>query len=293
MRLDHKKELTPVIYGEAPVRVLSFRFRAGDRGFESHWHERMEFHLVRSGSLKLTCDEQMIMVYPGEVSIIAPGVSHGGLPGENGVVYDVVMFDIADLRNGSFFSGQYLEPILTGAVRFAAKTDLPAVVSLIEKIIETEHKQTLNPLETVGDLYRLLGLLWQTCAEDYAPKAQASNRIGEAIRYIDAHFTDDLTVSSVCETFGYTEGYFCRQFKKATGLTAANYIRICRLEEAKRRLEKTNDSVKRIALSCGFSVPSYFINCFRNAYGISPAKYRVKYHNPGCHSATSQVAKNE
>ncbi len=278
MRLNYKKELTPVIYGEAPVRVLSFGFEGENIGFKQHWHERMEFHLVRSGSLKLTCDEQSFTVYPREVSIIQPGVLHGGSSGKAGVSYDVLMFDIGDLRNGAILSGQYLEPIISGTVRFVPKTDSGRVVSLMKKIVRENSGQNRNPLETMGDLYRLLGLLWQTCVQEYGAEPGGGEKMSEVIRYIDANFASDISVVSICEKFGYSEGYFCRKFKKATGLTATNYIRTCRLEAAKRLLEKTNESVKKIALSCGFPVPSYFINCFRNTYGVSPARYRIRYH---------------
>ena len=41
--------------------------------------------------------------------------------------------------------------------------------------------------------------------------------------------------------------------------------------------EKTEESVRHIAISCGFIDAAYFTNCFKTIYNISPTKYRNNY----------------
>ena len=76
-----------------------------------------------------------------------------------------------------------------------------------------------------------------------------------------------------------SESYFCRKFKRITGITVTNYIKTQRLEHARRLLEKTEESVRHIAISCGFIDAAYFTNCFKAMYKISPTKYRNNYTN--------------
>ena len=53
-----------------------------------------------------------------------------------------------------------------------------------------------------------------------------------------------------------------------------------RLKKATEKLRNDpNALIADIAFDYGFSNPSYFIRCFKNAYDITPAAYRRKYAN--------------
>jgi AraC-like DNA-binding protein len=53
-----------------------------------------------------------------------------------------------------------------------------------------------------------------------------------------------------------------------------------RLKKATEKLiNDPNALIADIAFDYGFSNPSYFIRCFKNAYDITPAAYRRKYTN--------------
>lgn len=278
MLLNYKKELTPVVFGETSVKILTTRLAANMQGFEQHWHDRIELHLVKSGCLKLCCNDQEIDVKEGELSIVSPTVLHGGRSGSEGYECYVIMFEISDLFNATVSAKQYIEPIINGDIRFQYKTDIPQIVKLAEKIVEMQlDGGKYHPLETVGCLYRLLGLLCLYCIDDKFSVPQKSQRFDSVINYLNANFATDISVADVSRRFGYDEAYFCRKFKKATGMTVTKYIRTQRLERARHLLQKSEESVRHIAISCGFVDAAYFTNCFKNMYGISPTKYRAEY----------------
>ena len=72
--------------------------------------------------------------------------------------------------------------------------------------------------------------------------------------------------------------YFCRIFKKATGMSPTNFITLCRLQKAKQLLiEQKHWTVKQVALECGYPSISYFGKIFLTNEGITPLAYRNRY----------------
>ena len=76
--------------------------------------------------------------------------------------------------------------------------------------------------------------------------------------------------------FGYDESYFCRLFKSVVGVRPMEYIRVLRLEKARRLLTNEKKGISKVALECGFSDVNYFTRCFRRHYGITAGEYRKK-----------------
>ena len=86
--------------------------------------------------------------------------------------------------------------------------------------------------------------------------------------FVLKYWADELNIS----TF-----YFCKMFKKATGMSPTNFIMLCRLQKSKQLLtEKSEWTVKRIALECGYPSISYFGKIFLENEGLTPAEYRKR-----------------
>ena len=278
MKLNSKKELTPVVFGETSVKILHTRLAPYHAGFEPHWHDRIELHLIKSGSMLLCCNDTEIPVNSGELSIISPTLLHSAHSGKEGYECYVIMFEVADLYNGTVSAKQYIEPIINGNIRFKYKTDNSEIVDIANQIVkmQLEHNN-YHPLETVGCLYRLLGLLCEHCVDSHNSSPQKFENFDNVTNYINLNFTKDISAADISRHFGYDEAYFCRKFKKATGITVTNYIKTQRLEHARQLLEKTKESIRHIAISCGFIDAAYFTNCFKAMYKMSPSVYRKTF----------------
>ncbi len=278
MQLNSKKELTPVVFGETSVKILKTKLGPHLSAFEQHWHDRLELHLIKSGSLELCCNDETIFVNANELSIVSPTMLHSGKSGSEGYECFVIMFEVADLYNGTVSAKQYIEPIINGKIRFRYKTDNADIVKIADQIVtmQLNHKK-YHPLETVGQLYRLLGLLCEHCIDNNNSNIQSFESFDNVINYINSNFTKNISSASISKHFGYDESYFCRKFKKVTGITVSNYIKTQRLEHARRLLEKTKESIRHIAVSCGFIDTAYFSNCFKSIYKVSPTEYRNNY----------------
>lgn len=278
MRLASQKELTPVVYGEFPVKCFRVTAAPGELVFHLHWHDRAELHSVVSGSLELFCGEEHTILHAGEVSAVSPRLLHHGVAGEDGVVYDVLMFDLQPLMGRA--TEPWLGAIESGRSVFEMKITDMSIVEATRRLIDAYDARGTHPIGMVGMLYGLLGEMYHLgkIREQTLPPLEAN--FSRVISYINDHFAEEITSASLSEAFGYDEAYFCRKFKRVTGVTAMRYIRVLRMEQARSLLVETEIPVSAVAATCGFSDAAYFSNCFKQQYGITPSDLRCEKRSP-------------
>ena len=98
--------------------------------------------------------------------------------------------------------------------------------------------------------------------------------VADADAYIDLHLTDELSIESIAKALGYSKYYFSMAFKKCTGKTVNEHIRLKRLEYAKVQLRSTETEIAQISERLHFASPSYFTKCFREYTGMTPNVFR-------------------
>lgn len=105
---------------------------------------------------------------------------------------------------------------------------------------------------------------------------QYSPAIRKAMEYIQAHYTEDLSLNTVAESVYLHRDYLSRQFKKEVGMNYSEYLLKVRLDKAKKLLETTDMRISDIASSVGISNLSYFSTVFNKTYGLKPKEIRKK-----------------
>ena len=275
MELDAYKELIPVVYGELSARFLEFHRQPGKECFRLHWHERMELLRIRQGSMDVRIGEEKHTAAAGDLVLIYPCQPHYAVAGEEGVSYDVIMFDLSLLQNGTMAGANYLQPIAEGTVTFAGVTSDPELVSQADGLVQMyRDREKLNPLRITGGIYGLLGMLYERFPQNQRIVRHVPDAFKPVVEYVNQNFTQPMTTAQLSEKFGYNESYFCRQFRKVTGLNAIRYIQILRLEHAQKLLRKSDKTLAAIALESGFSDIYHFTHCFSKHFKISPDAYR-------------------
>jgi AraC-like DNA-binding protein len=71
--------------------------------------------------------------------------------------------------------------------------------------------------------------------------------------------------------------YFCKLFKKSTGLNFTEYVSRIRVEHARTLLINSNRRISEIAFEVGFQSLSTFNRVFKNVVGLSPTESRKPY----------------
>lgn len=100
------------------------------------------------------------------------------------------------------------------------------------------------------------------------------NKIRLAMKYIQAHFYEDIIVNELAYMFAMNPNYFSKVFKKEMGTTVINYISDLRIKNACELLKETNASIIEIAKSVGYQDNQYFYRVFKKKTGRTPLAYR-------------------
>lgn len=102
--------------------------------------------------------------------------------------------------------------------------------------------------------------------------------VARARNYIATHLTEELSLVQVARAVNTSEFYFCKLFRKSTGLTFTDYVSRVRIEAVKHLLLNPHRRVSEAAYEAGFQSLSQFNRVFRRIAGESPSDYREKLH---------------
>jgi transcriptional regulator GlxA family with amidase domain len=104
--------------------------------------------------------------------------------------------------------------------------------------------------------------------------------IADAQAWLEKHFAVANPVEEMVRRSGMAERTFSRRFIAATGLSPLDYAQRLRVEDAKRRLERTEASIDEISWQVGYEDPAFFRRLFRRTTGLAPGGYRRKFRVP-------------
>lgn len=126
-----------------------------------------------------------------------------------------------------------------------------------------------------------LAYLFSQCFREYTSYVAAVNAlisdapiVKKIHQYIQKHFDQKITPSTLAETLHMDVYYLCHSFKKETGITIGDYVQQQKIEEAKRLLKGSRLSIAEISEALAFSSQSYFSAIFKKITGMTPASYR-------------------
>jgi AraC-like DNA-binding protein len=100
--------------------------------------------------------------------------------------------------------------------------------------------------------------------------------ITRAKEYILEHQTEELSLGQVAKAVNTSTFYFCKMFKKVTGINFTDYLSRVRIEKSKNLLLNPNLRVSEIAFEVGFQSLTHFNRVFKKILGQSPTEYRAQ-----------------
>jgi len=100
--------------------------------------------------------------------------------------------------------------------------------------------------------------------------------VTRAKEYIRLNQSEDLTLGMVAKAVNTSSFYFCKLFKKSTGVNFTDYVSRVRIEKAKNLLLNPNLRISEIAYEVGFQSLTHFNRVFKRIIGQPPTEYRSK-----------------
>lgn len=171
-------------------------------------------------------------------------------------------------------AASFFEQIL--AFRGGRQTFSPPPDSRIEQemaqIISGLRTASMSEVDRSQRIYRILcSLLFPAARTGGVPENDA---IAQAVRFIDEHLFEPLSVRRVADEVSLSPSHFSRLFRSTTGFSPHEYIMLHRIDEAKALLQSTRLSVKEIAFRVGYRSEVNFIAAFTEKTGSSPTQFR-------------------
>ena len=99
--------------------------------------------------------------------------------------------------------------------------------------------------------------------------------VGSAKKFIQSHATETITLEEVLQHVHVSRFYFCKLFKRTTGVTLTEYVARVRMEKAKELLVDPSLRISEIVFAAGFGSIPQFNSVFKRFVGMSPSEYRT------------------
>jgi transcriptional regulator GlxA family with amidase domain len=110
---------------------------------------------------------------------------------------------------------------------------------------------------------------------------QASERrpLHELQSWLLENLDKPLTVATLAARVAMSPRNFARIFQREMRVTPGRFVERLRVETARRRLQETRLSLKRIAQECGFGSLGSMRTVFRRVVGVPPGQYRQHFRS--------------
>ena len=280
------------------MNTIRFNFLYIDKySFGRTWtypESAIPYNMLRyiiDGSAEFVVDGETVIVRKGQVSYIPEGCWLSCRALEDTFSFYSIRFTTSVFYEGANFLreyynfplvmdvgeeiGQYFNGIFKW-VRTDKKSKVfhvrGALDSLIASLIDILNSD--EPDDVKAEINGLEYNLEQIRKRVKKSTVQTDPRIQTVIDYIMLNPTEEYTSDKLSGMAEVAETTFRRLFKEATGKTATEFIRQVRLTTAARLLLVSNDPVNCIAHDVGFEDANHFTRVFRQAFGMTPGRYR-------------------
>lgn len=269
------------------IRLFTSNATARKNNLRIHYHSQVEISLILSGHGKYKVGNKEYVINAGDVFFFRPNEAHCITDiDENGM--DLLNLHIApyylyvNLINA--FSNNYVK-LLTSNFALASNKindtltlDEMALIKNFFSLIRYELENRKNDYVSLVNNYisSMLIIFSRAYGEQKFSKMekQSYKKLLQAVKYVDEHFKENITLDSLSSFVAYSKCYFSSVFKKCMGMSVWDYICIKRIEEALLLIKTTDKKILDIALDCGFNNTANFNKIFKKYTNASPNYFR-------------------
>lgn len=268
LQLMERKNISKTILGYIPL----------------HWHEELQFTVVQQGTIELHILGEKITFTEGAGFFINSGVVHEIHAKTKNATY--ICWNIGIPLFDKHIQTKYILPLIQ-------EENTPFIILTPSK---ERHKRIIQAIKKSYEIYNrkdngyklTMTMQYLSCLNELLPEvALHSNnsypiydqRVKTILEYIHTHYKNQIKLETLAELAHLSNAETIRIFKRHVGRTPFKYILDYRLERSINLLIGTRSTITEIALDCGFTSVSYFIEKFKEAFHITPRKYREKNKN--------------
>ena len=99
-------------------------------------------------------------------------------------------------------------------------------------------------------------------------------RLARVRQYVEAHYSEDLTLAEAAGVAGLEPKYFSTFFHDKTGVCFKDWLRELRVEKALGLMRSRNYSITQVGFAVGFQALRTFERAFKRTTGMTPSDYK-------------------
>lgn len=255
-----------------------------------HWHREFEIVRVEEGTVTCSIGNAKIYIQKGEALFINSRVIHSLEASEKGILSNILFYSDLIAPNTSVIYEKYLKYFFqSNCSHILLKEDVPWEKNALY-ILDTIFLQCQNapPLEEL-DIHIALCKLWKelythrtdlVTLETSGISLRMEVRLRLMLQFISKNYAQKITLNDLANAANISKTEAVRCFHDGMMTSPIESLNHYRLNQAKRLLETTEDSVTNIAFSVGFDNCSYFNRLFKRTFHMTPGelrKFSVQY----------------
>lgn len=245
--------------------------------FYMHVHEHMELFYLISGDVEYIVEGSFYKLSPGSIILARAGEAHkpeihAGVPYER----ISIQFD-ASLLSKTDPDGHLIRPLME---RSLGQQNIYPTPGHPDDIFMAYFNHFDHPGSDSQKRVHILAVLLMALDEishqfdkisstEKYPDAKGISK--QLINSINEDLFENISLSSISRKFFLSESQVNRIFKKATGSSVWEYVRIKRLLAAREKI-LAGESPSAACFSCGFQDYTAFYRAYKAHFGVSPSK---------------------
>ncbi|MCU6668327.1 AraC family transcriptional regulator [Enterobacteriaceae bacterium H4N4] len=282
-RVNSPQQATTAIHEGSGYELISFDaeklnvFAAEVFYCEPHWHSAPELICILSGEFSVTLGHSTSVFAAGGMLYINPDEIHS-LEARAPNSQLLTLQFAPNLFDETHPAPQMEYASLTpNQERDADKQLRNSVIALVEHLVRAQ-----SSFDRISLVYQLLGTLAATGKrqddrQQVTIRKKDQQLVKYGIEFINQHFDDELTLTTIADNAGVSYHHFSRTFKKISGYNFKEYLTMIRINKAKRLLKDTHIPITDISYTCGFSCHKQLIFAFNKYCRMTPTAFRKSY----------------
>lgn len=234
-----------------------------DNNYPLHIHRQVEIFYILDGAIEVTISGRKKLLEKGMASIVFPNAAHETYtPKASTAVMMIFSHDfLPDFHNEFTFH----------------RPDCPFIDSLqnsrqfsllVSGLLDNVQGDTDIRISK-GYLYIIVSMILSRLS--LANQQKISDDICQMISdYLNLHFTEDLNLTQLAASLGYSKYYISHIFKDKFGCSFNDYLKRLRSEHAMGLLTHSEMTATDICFASGFGSLRTFYRAFHEVYGMAP-----------------------
>lgn len=249
-----------------PIAVVrcGYARRMLDLNYQREVSDVTAIEIVLAGDAEYEQGGEHHLVKAGEMFILRQNESHRYVTGPSGFVHK-----------------RYINlegPALAATLRSVGLTEKDHVVLQNPRRIESFFREISRQMKAQAPGFRvemscLASRILTEAGQSTTP--QYPDAIAKALEYMAENAKGRVTLKDLLSLTKMSQANFCRLFQTYMGVAPIQFFLSSKINEAKRLLENTDDSISAVAAQVGLGRPLYFSRQFKKHTGVSPSKWRL------------------